>query len=188
MNNFNLDRFIKAQERDYNTALAEIKTGKKQSHWIWYIFPQIKGLGHSETAQYYSIQSIDEAKAYWNNEYLHNHLIEICRELLNLKSNNISEIMGFPDDLKLCSSMTLFYFVAPEEKVFKQVIDKFYNSRFDENTIRICEKVMFENIKLNEQQINQIHYAIKDDIGSWAKEHQQEYNQWLKKQYIKSSI
>ena len=75
---YNLDRFIKAQEINYTTALTEIKNGKKESHWMWYIFPQIKGLGYSEIAKYYSIQNIDEAKAYLNNKYIYNNLVEIC--------------------------------------------------------------------------------------------------------------
>lgn len=133
---YNLDRFIKAQKRDYSTALAEIKAGK-QTHWVWYILPQIKGLGHSETAQYYSIQSADEVKAYLDNEYLHNNLIKICNELLKLKSNDILEIMGFPDNLKLCSSMTLFHLIEPEEIVFKQVLDKYYRGKLDEITVKI---------------------------------------------------
>ena len=140
MQNFNLDRFIKAQKRDYSTALAEIKAGKKQSHWVWYIFPQLKGLGHSEAAQYYSMQNADEAQAYLENEYLHNNIIEICNELLKLKTNNPMEVMGFPDNLKLCSSMTLFHLVAPKDTIFKQVIDKFYNGKLDENTIRLYNK------------------------------------------------
>ena len=135
----NLDRFIKAQEQDYPVALQEIKSGHKRSHWIWYIFPQIKGLGYSETAQYYSIEDIEEAKAYLNNEYLHNNLVEICQELLKLKSNDIVDIMGYPDNLKLCSSMTLFNFIAPDEKIFKQVLDKYYNEKLDTKTLEILK-------------------------------------------------
>ena len=187
MSNFDLDRFVKAQERNYKTALAEIKAGKKQTHWIWYIFPQIKGLGHSETAQYYSIQNADEAKAYLDNEYLYNNLIKICNELLKLEISDSVEVMGFPDNLKLCSSMTLFHLVKPEEKIFKQVLDKYYNGKLDENTVRIYNNSILENVKLGKEQINQIAYAIKDDIGSWIKEHQQEYQKWLKRQDIKSS-
>lgn len=137
MDNFDLDRFIKAQERAYSTALTEIRAGKKQSHWIWYIFPQIKGLGHSETAQYYSIQNANEAQAYLENEYLYNNLIEICNELLKLENNDPMEVMGFPDNLKLCSSMTLFHLVKPDEQVFRQVLNKYYNGKLDECTIKL---------------------------------------------------
>lgn len=138
MENFNLDRFIKAQERYYHTALLEIKAGRKQTHWIWYIFPQIKGLGHSDTAQYYSIQNINEAKAYLNNKYLYTNLIEICNELLNLKTNNAMEVMGFPDNLKLFSSMTLFHLISPNEPIFEKVLNKHYNGKLDNTTIRLC--------------------------------------------------
>lgn len=136
-----IDRFIEAQERDYPVALKEIKSGHKQSHWIWYIFPQIKGLGYSETAQYYAIEDVEEAKAYLNNEYLHNNLVEICQELLKLKSNDIVDIMGYPDNLKLCSSMTLFSFVAPDEEIFKKVLDKYYDGKLDIKTLEILRTI-----------------------------------------------
>lgn len=187
MDNFNLNRFIEAQKRDYSKALAEIKAGKKQSHWMWYIFPQIKGLGQSETAQYYSIQSIDEAEEYLENEYLHNNLIEICNELLKLKTNNPIEVMGFPDNLKLCSSMTLFYWVKPEEIIFKQVLNKFYDGKIDDNTIRLCNNTgnntAFEKAKQIEEQTNQKSYVIKNDVETNDKEHQLKYEN--KKRYIK---
>ncbi len=162
MKDFDLDRFVKAQERDYNTALAEIKNGRKESHWIWYIFPQIKGLGHSGTAQYYSIQNADEAEAYLNNEYLHNNLIEISNELLKLKSNDILSIMGFPDNLKLCSSMTLFHLVEPDEEIFKKVLDKYYNGKLDENTIRLYNNTFLEKMKSSSGIIG---FAIGDALG-----------------------
>lgn len=141
MEKYNLDRFIKAQQQNYNIALSEIKLGKKQSHWIWYIFPQIKGLGHSKTAEYYSIKSMEEAQAYLEDKYLFDNLINICNALLSLESNDIINIMGFPDDLKLCSSMTLFNIVKPELEVFKKVLNKFYDGKLDENTIRICNQL-----------------------------------------------
>lgn len=134
-----LERFINAHEKNYKNALLEIKNGKKQTHWMWYIFPQIKGLGHSTTAKYYEIKSIEEAKAYLNNKYLKNHLIEISSELLKLKNNNITQILGTPDDLKLHSSMTLFSIIDKDNKVFKEVLNKFYNGIKDENTIQILK-------------------------------------------------
>ena len=137
-----LDRFIKAQERDYNTALEEIKLGHKQSHWMWYIFPQLKGLGYSEMAQYYAIQDIEEAKAYVDNEYLYNNLIEICKELLKLQSDDILDILGYPDNLKLCSSMTLFHLVKPDEDVFKQILEKYYDGKQDSKTINLYNKIL----------------------------------------------
>lgn len=139
MNQYNLDRFIKAQEEYYEIALREIQGGKKLSHWIWFIFPQIKGLGYSEKAIYYSIQNLEEGKAYLENKYLYNNLIKICKELLKLESNNILEIMGFPDNLKLCSSMTLFNIIDPEEYVFKEVLKKFFDGCADEKTLDIIK-------------------------------------------------
>lgn len=140
MCDFDLNRFIEAQEMHYGQALTEIKNGKKQSHWIWYIFPQIKGLGYSEKANYYAIESIDEAKEYLNNTYLYNNLIEICNELLKLETGNIIEVMGYPDNLKLCSSMTLFYLAKSDEFIFKQVLNKFYEGKLDEKTVEILKK------------------------------------------------
>ena len=131
-----LQRFIDAQKNNYDQALKEIKNGCKVSHWMWYIFPQIKGLGHSSTAVYYAIDSLDEAKEYLQNPILNKRLFEISNALLELKNNNPVIILGYPDNLKLQSSMTLFY-VASRNKVFKQVIDKFYDGQFDKNTLRI---------------------------------------------------
>ena len=139
MNEYYLDRFIKAQEINYKTALTEIKSGKKQSHWMWYIFPQIKGLGYSETAKYYAIENLEEARAYLNNKFLYNNLTQICNELLNIESNDIVEIMGYIDSLKLSSSMTLFYFADSNNDIFKQVLEKYYDGRFDERTKNIIE-------------------------------------------------
>lgn len=138
---FDLDRFIKAQEKFYEIALNEIKNGIKLSHWSWFIFPQIKGLGQSETAQYYAIKSIEEAKKYLDNSYLYNNLINICNELLKLESDNIIEIMGFPDNLKLCSSMTLFSIARPSETIFDEVLKKYYDSIKDQKTIDILKKL-----------------------------------------------
>ena len=134
-----MKKFLDAQEDDYLVALNEIKNGHKRSHWIWYIFPQIDGLGHSSTAKYYSIKDLEEAKEYLNNEILRSRLIEISNELLKL-NDSIDNIMGYPDNLKLCSCMTLFYEADSSIDVFKKVIDKFYNGKFDENTIRILKK------------------------------------------------
>ena len=132
-----LSRFISAQQRSFDTALYEIRNGRKTSHWIWYIFPQIEGLGRSSTAQYYSIRSMEEAKAFMNNPYLSQNLIQISQALLALASNNATEIMGIPDDMKLRSSMTLFMAAAPEQPVFKKVLDKFYNGKPDRWTLQL---------------------------------------------------
>ncbi len=134
-----LERFLKAQERDYATALNEIKNGRKTSHWIWYIFPQIAGLGFSSTSKYYSIKDKNEAIEYLNNKILRNRLIEICEVLLSLESNDATYVMGYPDDLKLKSSMTLFNEVSDID-IFKKVLDKFYNGEKDEMTISLLNK------------------------------------------------
>ena len=132
-----LDKFVSAQARDYATALAEIRNGRKRSHWIWYIFPQIQGLGMSSTAQYYGIRDLEEAMDYMEHPVLGPRLVEISNALLALDTSNPSAVMGYPDDLKLCSCMTLFELAAPEEKVFTKVLEKFYNGRRDSLTLRI---------------------------------------------------
>ena len=130
-----LSRFIKAQEQDYEIALSEIRSGHKRSHWIWYIFPQSDGLGFSSMAQYYAIKDRDEAVEYLKNDVLRSHLVEISGALLELESNNPREVMGYPDDLKLRSSMTLFNAVAPEIEVFQKVLDKYFDGEPDRKTL-----------------------------------------------------
>src|SRR6476469_7431294 len=105
---YNLKRFIDAQATSYANALSEIKNGRKRSHWMWYIFPQIQGLGFSETSRYYAIKDIDEAEEFLKDPVLGPRLLKICNELLQLRSNDAHSIFGSPDDLKLKSSMTLF--------------------------------------------------------------------------------
>lgn len=131
---FSLDRFRSAHASYYETALQEIKAGRKQSHWMWYIFPQIHGLGHSTMAMYYEIQSKTEAVEYWNDPVLRSHMEEICQELLKLEGS-IDWIMGYPDNLKLRSCMTLFWLVTGEQ-LFKDVLDKFYGGELDEYTVQ----------------------------------------------------
>ena len=134
-----LERFRKAHEESYETALAEIRSGRKRSHWIWYIFPQIQGLGHSAVAQYYAIQSAAEAKAYWNDPVLSAHLVEISSELLK-QDGAVEAIMGYPDNLKLRSCMTLFYLISGDS-IFRQVLDKFYDGSMDDETEKILNKL-----------------------------------------------
>ena len=131
---FSLDRFRSAHASYYETALQEIKAGRKQSHWIWYIFPHIQGLGHSTMAMYYEIQSKAEAVEYWNDPVLRSHMVEICQELLKLEGS-IDWIMGYPDNLKLRSCMTLFWLVT-NELIFKAVLDRFYSGSMDEFTLQ----------------------------------------------------
>jgi len=135
-----LDRFIKAQETDYAIALAEIRNGRKRSHWMWYIFPQYKGLGFSSTSQYYAIQNKKETEEYLAHPVLGKRLLEISEVLLELESNDAGKVMGYPDDMKLRSSMTLFYLVSDNE-VFKKVLDKFFDGKIDTKT----EKLLYSS-------------------------------------------
>ena len=134
---YDLNRFITAQSRDYDRALSEIRAGRKRSHWIWYIFPQLKGLGMSSTSEFYGIDGLGEAKAYMENALLRERLLEISGALLTPDSNDASSVMGYPDDLKLRSSMTLFAEAAPECAVFQQVLDKFFGGEKDRSTLRM---------------------------------------------------
>jgi uncharacterized protein (DUF1810 family) len=132
-----LGRFIKAQERSYYTALDEIRGGRKESHWMWYIFPQIEGLGSSPTAQYYAISSLEEAEDYLNDPVLGPRLEEISEALMKLSTSDPSAVFGWPDDMKLKSSMTLFSLVAPKGSVFERVLDKYYDGDRDDLTLSI---------------------------------------------------
>src|SRR5690606_33688073 len=133
-----LNRFIKAQENSFEQALSEIKSGRKRSHWMWYIFPQFKGLGFSETSKYYSIKDLDEAKRYLNHPILGERLKLITNELLALNENNANKIFGNPDDLKLKSSMTLFAAInISEENIFNAVLDKYFNGQTDRKSTRL---------------------------------------------------
>lgn len=138
--NYNLDRFKKVQKVDYPIALEEIKSGCKKSHWMWYIFPQLKGLGFSEMANYYGIAGKAEAVAYLADDVLKNRLVEISTALLSLKSSDATKILGCPDDLKLKSCMTLFSAVAAEMDIFEKVLEKFFNGEKDEKTLKLLGK------------------------------------------------
>ena len=130
-----LKRFLTAQEGDYARALAEIKNGRKQSHWMWYIFPQIAGLGFSETAKFYAINDIQEARDYLEHPVLGSRLIEISSVLLQHKGKTANQIFGSPDDLKLRSSMTLFSLANDTNPVFQAVLDKYYGGSPDPKTL-----------------------------------------------------
>ena len=136
---YNLERFVIRQKDTYDTAYKELSRGMKQSHWMWWIFPQIIGLGMTSISKEYSIKSIEEARAFLDHPYLGKNLKEICKVLLDTKSNDASHVMGYPDDLKLCSSMTLFIEADPEERLFQQVLDKFFNGRKDSRTLDILK-------------------------------------------------
>lgn len=136
-----LTRFIDAQQAAYAPALAEIRNGRKVSHWMWYIFPQIKGLGHSETATYYAIQSLAEAAAYLNHPVLGPRLIDISEQLLAIRGRTASQIMGSPDDMKLRSSMTLFGSLPGANPVFQAVLDAFFAGEKDSRTLDIIARM-----------------------------------------------
>ncbi len=135
---YDIDRFIKMQELYYEIALFEIKDGYKRTHWIWYIFPQLKGLGQSYNSEYYGFDGVDEVIEYMRNPYLRNNMIEICNELYKL-DDSIENIFGYPDYLKLNSCMTLFEYSIQEEKIFGKIIDKFYNGKRDRVTLEMLE-------------------------------------------------
>lgn len=135
-----LYRFIKAQDSSYEEALSEIKSGRKRSHWMWYIFPQFKGLGFSETSKYYSIKDINEAKRYLKHPILGERLKLITKELLVLNENNANKVFRSPDDLKLKSSMTLFAAInVSQENIFQAVLDKFFNGQTDNKTLTLIK-------------------------------------------------
>lgn len=136
-----LQRFLDGQARNYDAALAELTAGHKRSHWMWYVFPQIAGLGHSSTAQFYAIRDLDEAKGYLQHPKLGPRLKACCDALLQLEGLNAHQILGSPDDLKLRSSMTLFAEAAPAEARFQQVLEKFYDGQKDSRTLRILGRL-----------------------------------------------
>lgn len=135
-----LQRFEDAHRQDYETALAEIRRGRKTSHWMWYIFPQLKGLGYSPTAQYYSIENLAEAEAFLAHPVLGAHLVEISRALLALETDNADLVFGYPDNLKLRSSMTLFAQIREADPVFGQVLDKFFDGKPDQRTLALLKE------------------------------------------------
>jgi uncharacterized protein (DUF1810 family) len=134
---YDLNRFVEAQQTDYAIALAEIKHGKKQSHWMWYIFPQVLGLGFTSTSMQFGIKSLDEATAYLKHEILGKRLVEISNVLLTLETDDATKVFGNPDYKKLKSSMTLFSLVPGADEVFKRVLDKFFKGHQDEMTLQL---------------------------------------------------
>lgn len=135
--NCNLDRFKSAQRGSYEEALEEMRRGRKNGHWMWYIFPQVSGLGMSATSLYYGIRGLEEAEAYMADAVLGPRLIEISEALLDIATDDPREVFWYPDDLKLRSSMTLFAAAAPEQAVFKKVLDKFFGGKADDMTLDI---------------------------------------------------
>lgn len=135
--NTDITRFLDAQNKLYLTAFSEIKKGKKQSHWMWFIFPQIKGLGKSNVSTYYALANVNEAKEFLSHPILAKHLIEITKLLLTFKRKSIESILGELDARKLCSSMTLFAQVEGADPVFQETLDAFFSGYSDPLTVSI---------------------------------------------------
>ena len=136
---FNLNRFLEAQETKYNDALSEIKNGRKLTHWMWYIFPQIAGLGFTDFNVFYAIQNKEEATQYLNHPVLGKRLIEITKVVVEINGKTALEIFGKQDERKLKSSMTLFSILNDPNPIFQQVLDKYYNGMKDENTLQLIK-------------------------------------------------
>ncbi len=134
-------RFLDAQNQMYLKALAEVRNGRKESHWMWFVFPQIKGLGFSETAKFYGIADLDEAEAYLAHPVLGKHLIEISEALFEIEGKTATEIFGMPNDMKLRSCMTLFSKVLGTDEIFEKVLDKYFRGSHDDYTQEILEKL-----------------------------------------------
>jgi len=134
---FNLSRFLQAQEGDFEQALSEIKTGKKRTHWMWYIFPQFDGLAVSSTAKHYSIKSVEEARAYLDHPLLGPRLLECTAAVVGIEGRSATEIFGNPDDFKLRSCANLFACVSRPGSVFERLLDKYYGSQRDDKTLHL---------------------------------------------------
>ncbi|HTK18071.1 MAG TPA: DUF1810 domain-containing protein [Mucilaginibacter sp.] len=134
-----LERYKEAQQQYYEIALSEIRSGRKRTHWMWYIFPQIAGLGQTETSKYYAVKDLQEATDFLMDDRLGVNLTNICKALLELETNDANLIFGSPDDLKLRSSMTLFDAVPATFPVFGQVLDKFYGGQRDQRTLELLK-------------------------------------------------
>ena len=141
MDQYNLNRFIEAQMTTYEGAMLELTRGRKESHWVWYIFPQIEGLGRSDTAKLYSIKSLEEGRAYLEHPVLGQRLIEACEMLLSLKDASMDEVMGFPDNLKLLSSMTLFEFISGSNSIFTKIIGVYFDDVRDDASLKILQRL-----------------------------------------------
>lgn len=136
---FDLTRFTKAQDTIYDVAIWELKNGRKRSHWMWFIFPQIDGLAHSATSKFYAVKSLKEARAYLNHPVLGERLNECAATVFAVEGRSVSEIFGYPDDLKLKSSLTLFASVSDAQSIFVLLLDKYFDGERDLRTLTILE-------------------------------------------------
>ena len=137
---FDLDRFVTAQEADYERALSEIRSGRKRTHWMWYVFPQVEGLGSSPTSRRYSIKSLEEARAYLGHPILGPRLRAIADAALAVEGRAARDVFGSPDDLKLRSSATLFASLSPPGSVFDRLIEKYFSGERDTRTLQLLAK------------------------------------------------
>ena len=134
---YDLDRFVRAQERDYEQALSEIRSGQKRSHWMWYVFPQLHGLGFSSAAHKYGIRSVAEAEAYLRHPILGPRLVEIAEAAAGLQRRSAVEVFGSPDDMKLRSCATLFARLSPAGSVFERLLLRYFDGEPDAATLRL---------------------------------------------------
>jgi uncharacterized protein (DUF1810 family) len=134
---FNLRRFVEAQDLVYRSVIGELRAGVKQSHWMWFVFPQVAGLGRSATAEMYAIGSLDEAKAYLAHPLLGGRLRECTQLMLDVTGKSARQILGSPDDLKFFSSMTLFAHAATDETLFRDALAKYFDKEEDPQTLRM---------------------------------------------------
>jgi uncharacterized protein (DUF1810 family) len=132
-----LQRFLDAQQPVHASVVAELSRGAKSSHWMWFVFPQLKGLGRTRTAQHYGIASLDEAKAYWRHPVLGTRLKECTALMLAVHGKTALQVLGAPDDLKFRSSMTLFEQAAPDEPVFAQALERYFGGERDPRTLEL---------------------------------------------------
>ncbi len=137
---FDPDRFIAAQEHSFPDALRELRNGRKETHWMWYIFPQLDGLGSSSTARHYALQNLAAARAYLQHSVLGPRLLDCCRALLAVRDRSAAQIFGYPDDLKLRSSMTLFSLVPEPPPEFGQVLERYFEAKLDSRTMELLKK------------------------------------------------
>lgn len=160
-----VNRFRAPQANYFEQACKELRNGRKTSHWIWYIFPQIKGLGYSYNSNYYGLAGIDEVKEYLADKELHDHLIQACQILIDLNAPDIEKVMGYIDAIKLKSSMTLFH-LASKEEIFKQVLDMYFGGQMCQKTVEMVKAAgkAWEELTSIKTDIT------PDEIDAWKKD------------------
>ena len=167
-----VNRFKAPQANYFEQACKELRNGRKTSHWIWYIFPQIKGLGYSYNSNYYGLAGIAEAKEYLADKELRDHLIQACQILIDLNAPDIEKVMGYIDAIKLKSSMTLFY-LASNEAIFKQVLDMYFDGQMCQKTMDIVGDLNISSTKRRKsfKELGKMETdIILEEIDAWKKE------------------